>query len=68
MQIIRAILIWKTREHARGRTEERLVIEEGLCKGKKSNLISSLICDIFIAFSLIYSSWKKNINRETFLI
>jgi hypothetical protein len=69
MQIVRAILIWKTREHARGRTEGRLVIEGGLCKGKKSNLISSLICEMFIAFSFIYSSWKKkNINRETFLI
>jgi len=61
MQIVRAILIWKTREHARGRTEGRLVIEEGSCKGKKSNLISSLICEMLIAFSFIYSKLKKKL-------
>lgn len=56
MQIVRAILIWKTREQARGRAEGRLVIEEGSSKGKKWNLISMLICEMLIAFSFIYSS------------
>jgi hypothetical protein len=56
IQIVRVILIWKAREHARGRTEGRLVIEEGSCIGKKSNLFYSLICKMLIAFSFIYFS------------
>lgn len=56
MQIVPAILIWKTREHARGRTVGRSIIEEGSCKGNKSNLISSLLCEMLIEISFIYST------------